>query len=47
MNYLLTTLFGVYTLGSINTETINKKNEDISIDKTLQRRSLLPLSTHF
>lgn len=28
MNYLLITLFGVYTLGSIDSEPINKKNED-------------------
>lgn len=35
MNYLLIILFGVYILGSINIEIINKKNEDISIDKIL------------
>lgn len=28
MSYLLITLFGVYTLGSINSEAINKDNED-------------------
>lgn len=28
MNYLPIALFGVYTLGSINYEPINKENED-------------------
>ena len=48
MHHLLISLFGVYTQGSINSATINKKNKDgsgilVSIKDTAKEE---PLSAH-